>query len=710
VAVAAGEALLIALCLYVFLRGWARDFSVPFSFWNDSLVAEMQSKSTVDNGWWWFNPALGAPFGLDELQFPANSNVDQAVVWIVSRVVHEASTAINLAWLTMVVLSGLTGSWCLRRLGASTPNAIAAGMLFALTPFALYRQLDHFWMVIYLVPFVCTAGLFLASGRPERWYWGRTHVVMLTGCALLGFNYAYQAFFGCFILMVASAIGFLQYRNPRMLAAGLVCLALIGGTTVLNLAPSIRSWNQHGKPLILRDKVPSQSELYGLKIRQLVSPAFQHPFPPFRDWLAREQAAAFPLETENMTSRLGVVATAGFLGLLGLLFVPRLSSGIREGDTVLAASRLTLAALLLATIGGFGSLVSLLITPEIRAYNRITPFIVFFSLAALALVFDSWFKTRSRRIAAAVVVAAVGLADERVAAVPMNMLYPRYAAEVHELRGFVHDLEARLPAGAMVFQLPLRTYLNDEGIARMQPYDHIKLYLMSRTLRWSYPAMTNLQVRWQQAAAALDPPRLARELATEGFSAILIDRYGYADNGASVVADVQNASAGEQALAQTARYIALDIRRLAPSAPGTSALAKAANSSPVSVGLAPCGGPPLIGIDFIGRTSAPFDSNAVHVDGSDEFRMSGWAVDQTASTRASGVDVVIDQIVLPTIYGMDRSDVVSYFKRPEYQQSGFVAGIPRGRIPRGAHRLALRVVSANARCYYESPGQTVIVD
>ena len=50
----------------------------------------MQSKSTVDNGWWWFNPMLGAPFGLDELAFPANSNVDQAIVWAVSRFVRNA--------------------------------------------------------------------------------------------------------------------------------------------------------------------------------------------------------------------------------------------------------------------------------------------------------------------------------------------------------------------------------------------------------------------------------------------------------------------------------------------------------------------------------------------------------------------------------------------------------------------------------------------
>ena len=111
-----------------------------------------------------------------------------------------------------------------------------------------------------------------------------------------------------------------------------------------------------------------------MKIRQLVSPVFQHSFPPFRAWTEREAAAQFPLETENMTSRLGLVGTIGFLGLLGLLFVPNRRAG-RSGDgkLLLGAGQLTLAVVLLATVGGFGSLFSLLISPEIRAYNRIDP-------------------------------------------------------------------------------------------------------------------------------------------------------------------------------------------------------------------------------------------------------------------------------------------------------------------------------------------------
>src|SRR3954447_3239661 len=93
-AIAIGQALLIAIVLYfLFLGGWRRDLRVPLQFSSDSLLALMQSKSTVDNGWWWSNSMLGAPFVFDGLAFPANSNVDQAIVWAVSRFVADAAAS-----------------------------------------------------------------------------------------------------------------------------------------------------------------------------------------------------------------------------------------------------------------------------------------------------------------------------------------------------------------------------------------------------------------------------------------------------------------------------------------------------------------------------------------------------------------------------------------------------------------------------------------
>lgn len=704
------HAALLAALLFVYLRGWDRDFTVPLQFSRDSLSAALQSKSTIDNGWWWFNWRVGAPFGLDALQYPAAPNVDQALVWLVSRVVRDPMTAITVTWLLMVVLSGLSATWCIRTLGASRISALVCGTLFALVPYALYRNVGHFWLVIYLVPFVCTAALLLATGRPQRWFWGRPFAGHLIGCLLLALNYVYYAFFGCVIVLVASIVGAVQRRSSRVLGAGAFCLVLIGGGTALNLAPSLYSWVQRGVPIAVPDKTPAEAEIYGLKIRHLLSPGLWHTFPPFRAWLAREEAAAFPLENENTGERLGVVGSAGFLVLLVWLFVPRLDARLAHGDTLAAASRLMLAAVLLATVGGLGSLFNLLVSPDIRAYNRISPFIAFFSFTAVALVLDDVVRSRRARAGVAIAVALVGLADQHAATDYLNTTHKTIATEYSGVRRFVRGLEAQLPAGAMVFQLPVRSYPDGDRPLPMGPYDHAKLYLVSHTLRWSYPALSNQQVRWQQATTLLPVARLVPELASQGFAAVEIDRDGYADRGASILAAIEQ-QPDVTVLASTTRYVALDLRRVSAPPSSESFLARAAGTSPVTVGLPACQATTVFYVDRVnGRTAQQMAIGAVHVKRSGTFKVEGWAVDDPAQSTGTGVDVRVDGALFPSIYGFERQDVSAHFSRPAYLQSGFIAAVPARGLGRGRHALALRVASADGRCAYETPERPIVVD
>jgi hypothetical protein len=252
-----------------------RDLHIPLAFNIDGLFHMMQSKSTIDNGWWWFNPLLGTPFGLDERAFPSNTNVDQAVVWVVSRFISDAVAAITLSWAVLVAFSGLTATWCSRKLGVSTPVSVTIGVLFALSPYALHRNVTHFAMAIHLVPFPCVAALQLAGRRlPTHGYFRGDGLIVLVGCALLAFNYIYYPFFACFFVCVASLAGFLSFRDYRILRSGALVLATIAVCTTLNLLPSLVSWQRYGKPVILVDKAPPEAEVHGLKIRTLLSPSF----------------------------------------------------------------------------------------------------------------------------------------------------------------------------------------------------------------------------------------------------------------------------------------------------------------------------------------------------------------------------------------------------------------------------------------------------
>jgi len=160
--------LVVAAAAWLALGGIRWDVRVPLAYSGDALFYLVQSKSTVVHGWWWNNPSIGAPVGYHALVFAQNANVDQAIVRIVSMFLRDPIAVVNIAWLAMLSLSAVTAAWGARRLGASRSGAAAAGVLFGLTPFALYRSVEHFALVTYLVPVPASVAVFLAAGSADR--------------------------------------------------------------------------------------------------------------------------------------------------------------------------------------------------------------------------------------------------------------------------------------------------------------------------------------------------------------------------------------------------------------------------------------------------------------------------------------------------------------------------------------------------------------
>ena len=128
-------------------------------------------------------------------------------------------------------------------------------------------------------------------------------------------------------------------------------------------------------------KSPAEAELYALKIRYLVTPVPDHPIGLFRNAEKRLAAAKYPLFlNENEWGRLGTIGSIGFLCLVifavGAAVSPRFSTW-RMAWLLGPCAALTLACVLFASVGGFGDFFSTFISPEIRCYTRIFPFIGF---------------------------------------------------------------------------------------------------------------------------------------------------------------------------------------------------------------------------------------------------------------------------------------------------------------------------------------------
>src|SRR5437764_14098187 len=139
-------------------------------------------------------------------------------------------------------------------------------------------------------------------------------------------------------------------------------------------------------------RISGDAETYALKISQLLLPVSGHRLPALAALKSNYWQAA-PLVNETDQATLGLVGSLGFAFLLvwaafRLMGADFKSLNRADQQTLSLAALLALAATLLATIGGLGSLFALLVSPQIRSYNRISIFIGFFALLAVVLLID----------------------------------------------------------------------------------------------------------------------------------------------------------------------------------------------------------------------------------------------------------------------------------------------------------------------------------
>ncbi len=511
---------------------------VPLDYDSDALATLAVVKAIAQHHLPFLNPNLAAPFGANWLDFPINTTVDYIVLWALTLLSRQPGLLVNVFWLGATVFTAGTAAFAFLRLNARPWIATSLGAVYALQPFAFYRGITHLNLVFYAVPLLAAGAVELASGRvtANPRFLRSIPAYVWIACLLQGFSYVYNSFFGCFVWIVAALAAFLVRRNSRELAAGLAVVAALASFTFINLSPSLVHVARTGENPGLMYKNAAESEVYALKLRQLFTPIPNHPFPPLR-WVERTiRAVHFPGDTENVTSRLGTTASLGLLFLLASALVLCLrvpSTTAPPANAITGASAmLALACLLLATQGGFGALFNTFVVPDVRAYNRIVVFVVFFSLAGLAQplsrAWDRW--TASRRPPAAAIALLLCLtvfAAYDQADTTRFLEYQdravRYAAD----ESFVRSIEASLGPNALVFELPFTDFPLDFPHLQMNVYDQARPYIHAGTSAWSWGAMGEREGQWNKQTSALPAQPMVRRLCYAGFTGLWVDLGGY---------------------------------------------------------------------------------------------------------------------------------------------------------------------------------------
>ena len=557
--------LVLALTLLVLtlaLRLWNLDFHVPTNYGGDGTLHLMFTKGLLENGWYLTNPSLGAPGEMDLREFPAVDTLPALLTKGLGLFTHDPALLNNLLFLLTFPLASLAAFHACRQMGLLTGPSLLCALLYAFAQYHFVRSEGHLYLSAYfMAPLATLVAWWIAEGRllGPTGAWRRGRLALAGGiCVLTSLSGAYYPFFAGIILVTASLLALCARRDRRHFVAGTLLTALLVAGLLTCLLPTLLYLHRHPGQPAAGMRRPEEAEIFGLKIAQVLLPIDGHRLGAVDRFKARYDRHS-PLVNENSTAAVGVVGAAGFLVLIGwLLFRPvaraappgRVAAddpdpppGRRFLDTF---SVFNAAAVLFGTIGGFGELFALFVSPQIRALNRLSVFIDFFALATVAFCLDALLRprrgSRAARVAGGLGLGALGLLGLLDQTRPINPVAYRVMSHDYRAdRDFFRRAAASLPAGSLVFQLPYMGFPENGPEGQLQDYSLFGGYVLSSGLRWSYGAMRDSPGdQWQQAVARLPLEAGVRQLALAGFSGIHVERAGYADFGAALTAGLRD--------------------------------------------------------------------------------------------------------------------------------------------------------------------------
>ncbi len=577
----AGIAIVLFLAVFIY-QGFAKyGLSVPFCYFGgDDFSSIVTTKLVEESGWFWFNDRIGAPFGATAFDFTANVllNFDIVVAKIISWFVNDAIAATNLRYILIFPMCGISAFYVLRTLKINRVISVFGALIYALTPYIFYRSINHFSLsTAYFIPLsvlLCIWAIYSEENEGylklnKAFFKNKKNVLTLIFSLLIANNgIGYYAFFTCFFLCVVALCNLITTKKWKSVVAPMKTVLMIVAFLFLALLPALiyGMINGGGAGAVVRGI--EGAEIYGLKIAQLFIPIDSHGIGIIQK-LMNFYNTYMPLVNENQGAYLGIFGIIGFL--LSLLYLVKRDKGEEDGDRLLyMLSRMNLFAILLATIGGFSSLISL-VFQMIRGYNRISIFIMFISVLFLCLVLqrvwdkrETLFKSEKTKKA----LTAVALA---VMSLSVLELLPTYGArdgmfeytkaQYESDKAFVSDIEETLGENAMVFQLPYHQTPEAGPVNNMVDYHLYAGYINSETLRWSYGVTKGrAEDAWIRSVSCLPPKDMLDMICKAGFTGLYIDARAYTEADLKVLSDSFAPLIGEAKISANGNLRFYDLR------------------------------------------------------------------------------------------------------------------------------------------------------
>ncbi len=532
----------------VFNRFSVQAWRVPLDYGIDPILSDAKQqfslvKAAMDGDFVPFLPRfirqLGAPYTANWNDFPLVEKFLYLGAGLLARLVG-IFVATNSMVLVLHLLAGAAFYVTCRMFRCRWEWAFAGALAFAFSRYAFAQSLHHLTTVYYWhAPLFVLVAAWIVAGlrfRTPRYY-AAAAVAVITGMQSPYYTNA-------FLQLVAIACLALWYRRgwrsvlaPASLVAvtGAVFLAMNVNTFFCNfvLGPNPGAVARSFKWL----------DIYGLKMVDMFVPPPVHGFEPF---------AELGKSYYSQTILPGEVPPGSYLGLAGIgallwLACVTLVRLFRRPPRPAPMAAFQVGWLLLYSVtGGVNALLGVFGLLLFRATNRFTvvilAIVLIFAVRRLSALTRAW--QPAARIAVAAMAALFVLLDQ-LPPWTTDAEIAQTASVVDSDRAFAANLERRLPNGAMIFQIPIMEF-PESPAPGVSSYEHFRPYLFTEHLRYSFGTVKGRpRDQWQFALAKLPIPEIVNRLEAYGFSAVYIDRRGFADRGAALLDGLKAAGRAE---------------------------------------------------------------------------------------------------------------------------------------------------------------------
>jgi phosphoglycerol transferase len=548
-------ALLIAISItigalvYLF-QLWGLHPRVPILYSGDGLLTLNGLRNMRFGNWYWSTNKLGAPFGQDLHDFPAVAdNLHLAMLWVGVKVLRNEVLTFNLFFFGTYLLTTAGGFTGARMLKIKRPAAVLIGVVFSFLPYHFQHGPGHLYLsaywaiplwVAFLVRELMGDSIFKVLPNSKclsdlfNWCRQRSSLVIAAISICAASTGLYYAFFFLILATFVLCIRRLTQSASFQWVPIAWALCVATATMALQYFPIWLYQKQNGSNLSIVQRSISQVEYYSLKISNLILPVGGHRISQFAD--LRNKANPVYLVGEG-TEALGLLGAFGLLALLCFLVYRPL----RNSNRLLPAlSSFAIMSILVCTVGGFAQVFAAFGFTQLRVWSRMSVVIAFPAIVC-AVYLLSFLIEKRKRVTSLFILTFVGtlaLLDTN----PARLLpsYDKTARAWESDRYLVQQVETAFGQDAIVFQLPIVPFPENPPVVNMTDYEHLRGHFHSSTLRWSYGGVKGRSGDWQSSLPT-DPKLLIARLQNLGFQAVWVDRNGYEDNGASLIASLKAA-------------------------------------------------------------------------------------------------------------------------------------------------------------------------